>query len=405
MIAVFLNNLIPYHRDRWNAYVRNYAVDCLLIGIAGQDEFRVLELADGETTAFRRATLFPHASFEQVSRGEMHRAVHRTLDECRPELVCLNGYSYPYNWSALDWCLRNNVPTVVCSESNEFDELRRPWKEAVKRVFVRHCAAGLVGGRPQADYLIKLGLSSDHVFTGYDVVSNDHFSAGADTARARAVEVRKQRNLPEKYFLACSRFVQKKNLPFLIKAYARYRQLAAASGVAEGEPLIWDLVLIGDGEEKAAIEQTIAGHEVGRFVHLVGPKTYDQLPDYYGLASAFVHASTTEQWGLVVNEAMASGLPVLVSNRCGCAPDLVKEGVNGFTFHPWDLEEIARKMLQFSETDTLAAMGKASRKIIANWSPDKFAQGMAQASKAAFSRPAPSLTWFDRSCLWVMLQR
>jgi 1,2-diacylglycerol 3-alpha-glucosyltransferase len=59
-----------------------------------------------------------------------------------------------------------------------------------------------------------------------------------------------------------------------------------------------------------------------------------------GLASAFIQASTTEQWGLVVNEAMASGLPVLVSERCGCAPDLVKNGVNGYTFDPYDIKEI-----------------------------------------------------------------
>ena len=53
---------------------------------------------------------------------------------------------------------------------------------------------------------------------------------------------------------------------------------------------------------------------------------YDELPAYYGLAKAFIHASTVEQWGLVVNEALAAGLPVLVSERCGCAPDLVREG-------------------------------------------------------------------------------
>jgi len=405
MIAVFLNNLIPYHRDRWNAYARIHKADCLLIGIAGQDEFRVLELADGETTAFRRLTLFPRASFDQVSSREMHLAVRRVLDKHRPELVCLNGYSYPYNWSALDWCLRNRTPAVICSESNEFDEVRQPWKEAVKRFFVRHCAAGLVGGRPQTDYLIKLGLSGDRIFTGYDVVSNDHFAAGAAAARAHAVEVRKQRGLPEKYFLACSRFVPKKNLPLLIKAYAHYRQLTSVSNASNVNPEVWDLVLIGDGEERALIEQAIMENEVGPSVHLVGAKTYDQLPDYYGLASAFIHASTTEQWGLVVNEAMASGLPVLVSNRCGSAPDLVKEGVNGFTFNPRDTGEIARKMLQISHAATFAAMGNASREIIANWSPDKFANGMDQANKVAFSRPAPSSTWFGRLCFWILMKR
>ena len=102
------------------------------------------------------------------------------------------------------------------------------------------------------------------------------------------------------------------------------------------------------------------------------------MPAYYGLASAFVHASTTEQWGLVVNEAMASGLPVLVSNRCGCAPDLVQEGVNGFTFDPYNVEQLAQLMLKISafQTFSLSTFGAASRRIIADWGPERFASGL-----------------------------
>ena len=62
------------------------------------------------------------------------------------------------------------------------------------------------------------------------------------------------------------------------------------------------------------------------------------------IITAFVHASASEQWGLVVNEAMAAGLPVIVSERCGCAPDLVREGVNGLTFDPCDVAELAGLM-------------------------------------------------------------
>ncbi len=71
---------------------------------------------------------------------------------------------------------------------------------------------------------------------------------------------------------------------------------------------------------------------------LPGFKPYDELPVYYALANAFVHASTSEQWGLVVNEAIATGLPVIVSNRCGCAPELVNG--NGFTFDPTNEDEL-----------------------------------------------------------------
>src|SRR5262249_59830905 len=106
----------------------------------------------------------------------------------------------------------------------------------------------------------------------------------------------------------------------------RYR---AAAGTAA-----WKLVLLGEGEQRAKLEGLRDALGLRNDVSMPGFKQYDELPAYYGLASAFVHTSTTEQWGLVVNEAMAAGLPVLVSERCGCGPDLVREGVNGFTFDP-----------------------------------------------------------------------
>jgi glycosyltransferase involved in cell wall biosynthesis len=111
---------------------------------------------------------------------------------------------------------------------------------------------------------------------------------------------------------------------------------------------------------------------------LAGAKSYSDIPAFYALADVFVHASMTEQWGLVVNEAMASGLPILVSNRCGCAPDLVKDNVNGFTLDPFNVEEMANAMLKISafQDVRLSAFGDASRVIIAEWGPDRFASGM-----------------------------
>ena len=82
-------------------------------------------------------------------------------------------------------------------------------------------------------------------------------------------------------------------------------------------------------------------------VLLPGFKQYPELPLYYGLAGAFVLPSLTEPWGLVVNEAMAAGLPVVVSDRCGCASDLVRPGENGFAFDPCDIEQLAALLGQF----------------------------------------------------------
>ena len=113
-----------------------------------------------------------------------------------------------------------------------------------------------------------------------------------------------------------------------------------------------------------------------------------------GLAGAFVHASTVEPWGLVVNEAMASGLPVLVSNRCGCAADLVQEGHNGFCFDPLNVEALAQMMLKVSASGfPLSDFGLAGREQIAHWGPDRFARSMEAACVRALAtqRPKPGL--------------
>jgi glycosyltransferase involved in cell wall biosynthesis len=135
-----------------------------------------------------------------------------------------------------------------------------------------------------------------------------------------------------------------------------------------------------------------------------GFKQYEELPHYYAHAGAFIHASTTEQWGLVVNEAMASGLPVLVSNRCGCAADLVKEGENGWTFDPRNEEQMADGMRRISADDEVRfAMGSRSREIIRRWGPDRFAAGLSDAVNASFNGPPPLIGVSDRILFAALL--
>jgi glycosyltransferase involved in cell wall biosynthesis len=138
-----------------------------------------------------------------------------------------------------------------------------------------------------------------------------------------------------------------------------------------------------------------------------GFKQYDELPVCYASADAFIHASTTEQWGLVVNEAMASGLPVLVSNRCGCAPDLLMEGINGFSFDPFNTEAIAQAMAAMAmlQEDRRKAMGEESRRIIANWGPERFGRGLHEAAACALRLGPRRALLTDRLLLRALICR
>ena len=123
-------------------------------------------------------------------------------------------------------------------------------------------------------------------------------------------------------------------------------------------------------------------------VHFPGLRTSHQLLPYYAFAGCFVLPSTREPWGLVTNEAMAAGLPVLVSNRCGCAPDLVLEGQNGFTFDPTSLPALTAHLhaVEALSTDARNIMGTASSAIIRGYSPAGFGRSIASIAAASSSR-------------------
>lgn len=397
LLCWVLVNTVPYHEARLRAAAERTALRLCMVQMTEIDSFRILEQPI-QAERFHRRTLFPKTPWSQIDRRDMVRSLNTCLSELRPDVVCINGWSFGGCIAALAWCASHQVPAIMMSESTAIDHPRRWWREAIKRRIVSLCSASLVSGSRHRDYMSELGVSPDSVFTGYGAIDNEHFRAGADAARRAQAQLRASRSLPERYFMACSRFSEKKNLFRLLQAYRQYRERCASPP--------WSLLIIGEGELK---EQLLAVRDqlgLQDQVQFPGPKGYRELPVYYGLASALVHASTTEQWGLVVNEAMAAGLPVIVSERCGCASDLVAHGINGLLFDPYDVDALAEAMIEVADgsADRLA-MGRASREIVARWSPERFAESLGSAVEVALGAPPPTRDVIDRLVLWGLRQR
>jgi len=389
-VAVLFHRFGPYHHARLNAAGRLMLV--WGVEACATEETYAWSKVEG-AAAFKRITLTDRDTGDQQWERQLRQNMWQTLNDIKPEVVAVNGWSSTEALSALWWCIKNNIPAVVMSESTIWDERRVAWKEWIKSRLVKMCAAGLAGGKPHADYLLRLGLMQDQIFLGYDVVDNAYFAAKANESKAHDAECRKQLGLPGRYFLASARFIEKKNLFRLVEAYAKYRELAQ-------NPQIWDLVLLGDGQLRTDLSSHLSALKLHDHVLLPGFKQYDELPAYFALADAFVHASTTEQWGLVVNEAMAAGLPVLVSNRCGCAQDLVRQGVNGFTFDPGNMEELVDLMVKISAPGfPIIDFGRQSQRIIADWGPDRFGNGLLNAVTTALQYPRPRAELLDRLLL------
>jgi len=248
LVAVLIARMGPYHAARMTGAARVLGRDrCIALEVAGLTSEYGWDTVG--TSGFQRRTLFPDAEYEAVPGKERARAVAVALEDLQPSAVAINGWSSRESRAALRWCRRQRRVAILMSESQRTDAPRSWPLEFVKRAIVREFDAALVGGRSHAHYLEALGMGADRIAFGYDVVDNDYFARGADAARADIGAWRSKLSLPDRYFLASARFVEKKNLPFLVDAYALYARDAGAGGP--------HLVLLGDGPERPRIEARI----------------------------------------------------------------------------------------------------------------------------------------------------
>ena len=396
-VCYIVRNLGHYHDARLEGAAKRTALDVSVIEICNLQNYQAFNRAPSDASGYQRHTLFPGRMFKDIPLTELRSALSAKLTLLGPQALAVPGWSSPEALASLNWAVHNSVPVIVLSESQRHDYRRNLLGEILKHRLLPLCSAALVGGSTHADYAADLGLTKDNIFTGYDIVDNEHFRSGAETARQDRT-LRARLELPAEFFLTCCRFVFEKNLVRLLEAYARY---------CASCPDPWGLVILGTGPLKDEVEGTIRRLQLGTRVVTPGYIPYDSLPTYYALAGAFILPSVIEPWGLVVNEAMAARLPVLVSDRCGSAADLVQEGRNGFTFDPSSVEQLADLMLKVSRLprDQRDAMGRAGQEIISRWSPEFFGENLEKAMQAALAAPRPSVSTLDRAVLWLLMHR
>jgi len=343
--------------------------------------------ADG----FERVQIFPGENFNGLSPKRQHKGMQEALSQIQPDVVAIHSYGFPDARSALLWCRMHRKPALLMYDTTAQDAARVGWRERIKARLVAQYDAALVAGTLSRQYLEGLGFPPEAIFRGYDVVDNAWF---ADAAQGAPPAPPLPELAPDQpYFLASNRFIARKNLPRLLDAYAAYRAQASAP---------WPLVMLGDGALRDSLQAQAFQLGLDGHVLWAGFRQIEELPAFYAHAAAFVHPAEADQWALVVNEAMACGLPVLVSRGAGCWPDLVEEGVNGYTFAPHDTEALMQGLLALSAPDTdLHAMGEASRDRIAQWSLDTFAESLLNAAETGLRRaergPDPLVAFFIRA--------
>lgn len=303
------------------------------------------------------------------------RDVKAALRASAPQVILGGGYNYLAMWQAQRWARRHRVPFLLWSESNAVDARRNfPWVEAAKRRFISSCQGYVVPGTSAAGYLEGFGVPPDRIFVAANAVDVERFSKAVQAARQDPL-LRERLGLPRRYLLYVSRFVRAKGVFDLLTAYATLpEEIRRTVG----------LVLVGDGEEREELvrrsRQISPGHVV-----FPGFLQQDELAAYYALAEALVFPTHSDTWGLVVNEAIACELPVIVTDVAGCVADLVRDGENGHVVGASDPEALSQAMERLLNAPELQRqMGRRSLEISSRFTPQAWAEGLVRAIAGNF---------------------
>jgi glycosyltransferase involved in cell wall biosynthesis len=366
---------------------------------------------------------------DEVDPKEVYIKALRLFRAHHVDLAFLPSYS-PARLLALFAAAKTlGIRTVMMNESHAGTDRARGWKKQLKRQIVKRFDAALVGGEPHKRHFSSLGIPEAKIFTGYDAIDNLYFVRRAAEVRAESNAYRSQYGLPQHYFLSMGRMVEKKNLFTLLEAYGQYVQAALREkreDAAVPTPPI-SLVFVGSGEDEERLESTAQAMGLRTFnrrsagptsmaegiglpghdqtldgdqgsVFFYGYRQIDENPIFYALSDVFILPSRQEEWGLVVNEAMACSLPVIVSSTAGCAEDLLpigsptpdqslEERSNGYVFDPSSPAALAEALTRvaLSSPSALEGMGVSSREIVSRYSCEEFARKALLAARAALT--------------------
>lgn len=295
-------------------------------------------------------------SFESLPQILTALRAVKIVARCRPDIVIISGYSYLPTWSVLTWARLHRKPVVFWFESNRFDRPRHWMLELIKSVFVSQCDVAHVYGASNREYLERLGVKPSAIIEKRATVDSRVFT------KRRAVFHSDYRR-----FVYVGRFSPEKNLPRLLEAFCVTRSKSRA-----------ELVLVGYGPDEPLLKLKVHDLGLDESVVFVGPKTQDEVSQTLAECDCLVLPSLSEPWGLVANEALCTGIPIIVSDRCGCARDLVTQDT-GWMFDAEATADLARALLGVCnlQVDRLQKMGQAAVKLAAEYSPEAGANRIA----------------------------
>jgi glycosyltransferase involved in cell wall biosynthesis len=344
-----------------------------VLQIARNEQSRAALATDSDETApiytYTYELLFDRY-WEEISLRERTQALFRHAAAFKPDVINLTGYYDPAQLMLLVWAKAKGIRVIMQNESTEADQQRGGLKEQVKQWIFNQCDGFFCFGSQAADYLFQFGVSPGQILLRKNAVDNKALLNAYKKALPGRCNEQQRLSLHPNNFIFVGRLVEIKNLPLLLTCFAEARKQAVNNQE-------WGLILLGDGVERERLVETIHTLNLTEQVSILPGRPWYRIPAILALSNVLVLPSRSEPWGLVVNEAMACGLPVIVSDRCGCAADLVQDDRNGFVFDPDFPDQLTVHLTQFMDGSAPAKkMGEAAQQFITHYSPEAVAREM-----------------------------
>jgi len=326
--------------------------------------------------------LFPEQSNIELSKYQISSKVFAKLDELNPDVIIAGSIVFYSGALGLRWAKRNKKKFIM------FDDAKPSWVkrnflvQGIKNLITRQIdALWLPSAEYDREYEKLYSKKKIHYLYGFNCVDNALFKFGED------------KKFDHKKIICVGRLVPKKNIQNLLSAWK----------FVEDQNDTYSLVILGDGPLMPELRSFAKSNNIGK-VEFSGAVDNDNIPQYLYNADAFISPSLYESWGLVVNEAMAAGLPVLLSDKINAAHTLLEDGANGYIFDPGDKEEMQRKLIDYinlSETEK-KKMSENSLRIINSMNYENMGRQLLEAlSRLKTKRyKNPGLPAFVAISLW-----
>ncbi len=278
--------------------------------------------------------------------------IWRALRQTKPDCVVVSGWSTFAAQAALAWCRARRVPYVLLVESHDVGPKpgwRRRIKETVVPPLVRGAASILVTGSLARDSMLAVGASPERIRIFANTIDVARYGERADRLAGRRPELREQLGLApdDLAVVTVARLAPEKGIDVLLRAVVQ-------AGVVA--------IVVGEGPERSRLERLAA--EIGARATFTGDRPWDSVVEAYAAGDLFALLSLHEPWGVVVNEAAACGLPLVLSQRVGAAQDLLRDGENGVLVPAGDVDASAGALRRLAAAPQLRRrMGARSRDL------------------------------------------